>query len=940
MGVKNFFFFTVSLSVFVLFTDIPALYSNNLPLNYVFANDPYSDFPYSSSSVLNNNNPSISAENPENSNNNPSNNPNNTSNDPTAFYNPFEKTPKDVPSGSNYFVKSELSEEIFLNLSYEKLFAYPLSAVLSDDKIYLPVVEFLKGLKINYEVKNSKKLIQGLFISSNQNYTIDFEHKVIKIGEKYIQFSDNDFMLLEDIYYIHPVIFENLFNVTIEVNFNKLVVEVKSPDKLPAMIYHEREVGRTDLKKNEEQITVPLVYKKERNYLNAGFLDYSISSNIMRNSDPVYNYNLDLGTELLGGDLKTSISGSFEENKFKNTTGNFLWKYAFNKNSFLNQIFVGQLNYTGRYNGIVNGIQITNTPVEARVSFDKYTFTERTIPNSDVELYVNNQLYDYKKADALGNVFFEVPLNFGSNYIYLKIFSPTGQVIENEKKIQIPTGFLPQGSVDYNVSYGELKDTKEKLLSGDVSVGITNWLTNSAGFEKITNADEKLTFFNSVSARLFSQYIFNVTVAPKIYNRAVLNASFLSNLYFEAGYTKFEDNKVYNKTGISAESHFRGIVPFEFAGDNYVTQFQVKNTNYYNNTDVLKADLEQSFNFADFRTSLRFSHTRTNISSISENLESEKSSVIANKIFLGTDYMLPSFGFLKRNMLNLNVNYNISNKEFENFQTTLTTNITNNFKVQLKYQTNFIPGSNDISAQFVFDLPFMRNFVTVGQNSMSTSVQGSVGMDLNYKKVLLYNRNQVGTSAVSFRMFYDENNNGKYDTGEEILKNGKLNFKQSAALDNSDEDILRVTELVPNQECIVEVNESFLTNPLLIPKYRRFSFIPSANIYKPIDIPFNMSQEVYGSIKMKNGEQELRIGGIEVMVKNLETNEITTLSSFFDGGIYALQFMPGNYVAYVKPSLLKNLNAVSYPEKIPFTIPGTKENGSAPALDFTLEINQ
>lgn len=896
---------------------------------------------YAYSSILGNSSANNPISNNPNSNTPDADNPG--ANDPLSkdpsLYNPFNTPHEDNAAGNNFFVKSELAEEVFLNLSYEKLFVYPLSAVLSEDKIYLPVIEFLKGLKINYEVKNSKKLIEGLFISNNLNYSINFELKTIKIGEKYIEFTENDFVLINDVYYIHPVIFENLFNAKIEVNFNKLVVEVKSPDKLPAMIYHERDAERTDLKKNEVEVSAPLIYKKDRTYLNAGFLDYSLSSNFMRNSDPGYNYNFDLGTEFLGGDLKTSIGGSIDEGKFNHANGNFLWKYALDKNSFLNQVYVGQLNYTGQYNGLINGIQITNTPVEQRVTFDRYTITETTVPNSDVELYINNQLYDYKKADALGNVFFDIPLNFGSNYIYLKIFSPTGEVLENAKKIQVPTGFLPKGSVDYNVSFGELGTSKEKLLAGDVSVGVTNWLTNTAGFEKITSMDQNATFYNSVSARLFSQYIMNVTIAPKIYNRATLNASFVSNLYFEVGHTQFEDNKLYNIASISGESYVKGVIPFEFADNNFVTQVQVKNTNFYSTHDVIKADIEQSLNFSNFRTSLRFSHIRNTIPTIMETLEQGRISSISNKIFLGTDYMLPDFGFLERNMVNTNIHYNISDKRFESLQTIFTTNITKNFKVQLKYQTNFTPGSNDISAQFVFELPFTRNFVTVGQNSVSTSLQGSVGVDLNYRKFLLYNKPQVGSSAVSFRMFYDVNNNGLFDSDEEVLKNGKLNFRESATLDNSDENVLRVTELVPNQEYIVEINESFLKDPLLIPKYKRFSFVATANRFKHIDIPFNMSQEIYGSVTVKSGEQELKLGGIDVVIKNLETDETTILSSYYDGGIYALQFVPGDYVAYVKPQLLKNLNAVSYPEKINFTISNNREESNN-ELNFMLEIQK
>jgi hypothetical protein len=143
LRIKFFSIFAVQLSFLVLITGVSAAFSNHLTLSTASKNNPNL---FSNNPVLD----PLYNNNPYNSSNNPSNNPNNTSNDPTAFFNPFENNPKDVPSGNTYFAKSGLAEEVFLSMNYERLLMYPISAVLLESKLYLPVVDFLKGLKINH----------------------------------------------------------------------------------------------------------------------------------------------------------------------------------------------------------------------------------------------------------------------------------------------------------------------------------------------------------------------------------------------------------------------------------------------------------------------------------------------------------------------------------------------------------------------------------------------------------------------------------------------------------------------------------------------------------------------------------------------------------------------------------------------------------------------
>lgn len=862
----------------------------------------------------------------------PENKPN-----PKEKNNPDDKSNPEVKPEYNFIIDSDEPEQIFVNITYSRLFNNTIISYFYKDEIFYPVSEILDALKINYELSNDGKLFQGNFITNDKNYSLDFSKLSGKMGEMNISFSKNDVLQMEGKFYVLPGIIESLFGIKMKLDYGSLTLTITSKEKLPVLIFNDMASGRNKLAKDFKEVTAPLLYERDRSLFNFGFIDYSVSGNYSRKTDPVYNYDFMIGTEVLGGNLNTTLKGAVGNNNdksfFENMNKSVKWEYVLSKNSFLNKVNVGEISRSGFNQGFINGISITNTPVESRTNFDMFTITERTVPNSEVELYLNNRLYDFKTADALGNVFFEVPVTFGSNDIYLKIFSPTGEIITSEKRVIVPSGFLPAGSVDYNASFGFTKEIGQKFYSADVSVGITSWLTNKSGFEKVENdIFNKPVWFNSLSARILSQYYLNVTTAPDVYHRATLNASTKSRASFEVSYTKFQKNPLYNKTNQSDETYFRGLIPYEIAGKQFVSQGYFRSVRYVNNQSITRFDIEQSVNLSGFNASINFHHTKNRFASNSESL---------NRASLGTHIYvtnIPMLDFLKNNVINTKIDYNFTKKTFEGLQTTLTSNISRTIRLQLGYRTGFTKGSSSVTAQFAFDMPFSRNYVSMSNNSVSTTVQGSVGFDMNDTKLnySLYNRPKVGSGAAIFRMFHDENNNGIYDEGEELIEDLPLNILKVGSIKSNDANVLISTELIPNLEYIVEINDISPKNPTLFPKFKRFSFETSANVYKKIDIPFYRTQEVFGSVIVKKGNNEMKIGGIKVTLINDDTNEEITLTTYSDGGLYHIGIMPGTYTAYVNPSHLENLKGVSTPDILKLSINGSNTDNE---LNFVINLD-
>jgi hypothetical protein len=77
------------------------------------------------------------------------------------------------------------------------------------------------------------------------------------------------------------------------------------------------------------------------------------------------------------------------------------------------------------------GFSITNAQQSYTSSFTTYTISDHTEPDWTVELYINDALINYTKADQTGYYKFSVPLSYGTTNMVLKFYGPYGEVRSN-----------------------------------------------------------------------------------------------------------------------------------------------------------------------------------------------------------------------------------------------------------------------------------------------------------------------------------------------------------------------------------------------------------------------------------------------------------------------------------------------------------------------------
>jgi hypothetical protein len=828
-------------------------------------------------------------------------------------------------------------DEVFFTFNYEGVINTILTSYYYKKVVYLPVQSIFDELQINVNYDKESKLINGKFING-QTYEIDYPNLRGKFGENTISFSARDFIEVSGNVYMTPDAFYKLFKLEFKADLNNLILTLSYKEKLPIVLSSDRMKSRESLKNLSLNYEGPLQYDRTRHFINAGFLDYSITANFSKFINPTYNYDVTLGTQLLGGEFRANVKAAVknEYQYFKKMNFNFFWKYSFNNNPVLNQILAGDLASSGLYNGSYRGLKINNEPAQQQVSFGKYTINETTLPNSDVEVYINNQLYSFLKADALGKFTVSIPITYGSNLVFLKIFSPTGEIIEGNKRIQIPSGILPQGKLFYNLSAGETFDTKKKIFQGDVSYGITDWATLKSGAEYLMQTSmKKPVYYNTLLMKLMDEYYMNVSFSHDLFLKASLEAVYYSQGGFSVNYGKYKQNDVFNEKKIIEEASITGAVPLWLGGSSNIMNKLFAGYTKFDNYRSYNYNFQTSLSLGSFRPVLEYQKT---LFQFNDGRGAFNRSHLSMGLLTNLPFLTKLSSLFPDNLISAGAEYSFDQKRLEKLNLSFSGSITRNARLEFNYKKNIINNSSDFNVQLELDLPHTRNYVTAGRNSVSAVLTGSVGFDIPNDKFLFYNRQQVGSGAVSFRMFIDKNGNGEFDHDETLIKDVKVDLRQVATFDKDNNDVLRVTELIPNMKYTVDINESSLKNPMLVPKYKTFSFIADPNIFKPVDIPFYMTSEISGLVSVENGSSNYNFSGTKIFIKNLDDNKIISLSTYFDGGFYFLGLLPGRYTAYIDPVQLSRLNAKCFPEKIDFEVKKGDKNNSIEDINFNLKL--
>jgi hypothetical protein len=792
----------------------------------------------------------------------------------------------------------EDAQELFLSFRYQGVINTYIPGYYYDGSVYLSVNALFDALRIQYAVDDTTGTVSGFFIRPSNRYEIRFRINEAVTGGRTIPLHWSDFLIVYDEYYVHPRLLRELFDLTFTVHLGSLTLTLFADESLPVVQAHRRMLHRMHAPRADMLPPhAPLIYTRERSWMNGGVLDYELSATQLFTGEQYYSSSITAGGEVAGGDARIMYRGSASPHNASSNSFRAQWRYVFDSwdgsgfDRYLSQVQVGDIFTSGLNRYSLYGVALTNQPLEPRRQYRSYRYSGTTHPEWEVDLYINNRLFDSAIADAYGNFAFDIPLIYGSSLIEVRGFGPSGESSEEKRRIEIPYTLLPKGETIYELQAGKYYYTHTSAAQVNISRGFTSRITGTMGYEYSDLPVYRQSFvYGAVSAMPTLHTFFNAEAAPKLHYR--VSADQVVNLSSRIGGSAvyYAPDSPQFRAGMERQYDVRGGFPVAILR----TPVYVRTTGSYigyANGRGRRFTVDMSTNVAGVSALAGIRLNRT-----------ERFSMIRNTTLVrfGAAYRTPrQAGTYGGILIRARVEADIATGHTENYSIAISRNISRTGRFEMDYQRNAFLGTDMFSVHLRFDLAGARTVTAVRQAphhaSFSQRVHGSVAYDKSAARFVAYNRGWVGGAGATLRMFIDRNGNGRHDPGEPLVETVPVRFRQTAVQRIHGDGIVRARELLPYVRYSIDISENSMPNPLWVPRYSSFSFVADPNQFKNIDIPLTVTGEVEGRVVRAAPSGTQGIGGIRIHIVGMDTGARWETRTFSDGAFYTMGLPPGVY---------------------------------------------
>ena len=834
-----------------------------------------------------------------------------------------------IVSGQGKIFSQELPEydEINVFLEIPGVGGSEIDALIKAEELYLPVIDLFDFLKIRNVPSSGLEDISGFFVNTDATYRIDRIKNQIIYQDKIFELGSADLIRTESNLYLRSSYYGKVFGLECKFNFRSLSVNITSKLELPLIREMKQEEMRRNIARLKGDLQADTTVGRTYPMFKFGMADWSATASQEINGVSDVRLTLGLGSMIAGGEATANLYYNSTE-PFSEKQQYYLWRYVNNDFAPLRQIMAGKIltnSISTLYNPVV-GVQFTNTPTTYRRSFGTYTLNDKTEPGWIVELYVNNVLVDYVKADASGFFTFQIPLVYGNSLVKLKFFGPWGEERILQRNIIVPYNFLPERILEYSVSGGIVEDTlKSRFSRANVNYGATRNLTIGGGVEYLSSVTSQpfMPYLNA-SLRITNNLLLSGEYALGVRAKGVLSFRLPSNLQFDLNYTWYDKDQKAIFYNYREERKASLSVPLKIGKLNTFQRFSLYQI-------VLPSS---RYTTGEWLISGSLFGVNTNLTTYALFLEEVKPYVYSDLSF---SFRLPAgFIFMPQ------VQYGYTEAKLFSARARLEKHVLKNGFINLSYEQNFSNNLKLAEVGFRYDFSFAQTGASVRQYNEKTSfIQYARGSLINDRKTRYLgadNRPNVGRGGISVVPFLDLNANGKRDPGES--KAYGLNLHSNGGrIEKSDRDTtIRILGLEPYTNCFIDLDPNSFENVSWRLQKQTYSVAVDPDIVKLIEIPISIAGEATGFVLLESKGEKSGLGRVIVSFFDSRQNPVGKTFTEDDGYFSYFGLTPGKYSVRIDTSQLSKLNMSSVPEIQSFEIKGGIEGDISEGLNFVLSV--
>ncbi len=751
--------------------------------------------------------------------------------------------------------------------------------------------------------------ISGFFINSDAPYLISKKENIIRYQDKTYNLEPGDLIRTESNLYLRSSYFGKIFGLECKFNFRSLSVSIVSKLELPLIREMKQEEMRKNLNKIKGAVIADTTIGRTYPMFKFGMADWSVNATEEINGQTDARLNLSLGAMIAGGETTANLYYNSQD-PFTEKQQYYLWRYVNNDFNAVRQVMAGKIatnSISTLYNPVV-GVQITNTPTTYRRSFGSYTLSDRTEPGWVVELYVNNVLVDYVKADASGFFTFEVPLVYGNTTVKLKFFGPWGEEHIREQNINIPFNFLPVKTMEYTASAGIVEDSVGSRFSrANINYGVTKSFTIGGGVEYLSSIETNpgMPFLNT-SIRITNNMLLSGEYTYGVRAKGTFTYRLPSNMQLDLNYTWYDKDQKAIFYNYREERKAVFTMPLTIGKFSSYQRFSVYQI-------ILPST---KYTTGEWLFSSSFFGVNTNITSYALFFADTKPNYYSN---LALSLRLPA-GFL----LIPQAQYGYTQKELISAKVSLEKHLLKNAFLNISYEQLFTNNLKLAELGFRYDFSFAQTGVSVRQSDRRTSfnqyARGSIINDSKTKYLGTDNRTNVGKGAISITAFLDLNNNGRKDAGEPRVNGLNIHANGGRIVKSDRDSTIRILGLESYTSCFIELDPNSFENISWKLDHKSFNVAVDPDIVKNIEIPVKVVGEATGNVFLEKDGSKHGQGRVIISFFSSGQKPVGKTISEDDGYFSFMGLAPGKYFARVDSSQLSKLNMTSDPDSIRFDV--------------------
>ncbi|MEI6141849.1 MAG: SPOR domain-containing protein [Mariniphaga sp.] len=814
-------------------------------------------------------------------------------------------------------------DEISVFFNVQQVGGADITAVIRDETVYLPIMEIFSFLKIKNVLSSQMDSVTGFFINQQATYLIDKVNNRITYQGKIFDLKKDDLIKTETNLYLRSPIFGQVFGLNCVFNFRSLSVALNTKIELPIIRELRQEQMRSNISRLKGEIKTDTTIERKYPMFHFGMADWSMISTQQLGGKVDARFNLALGSVIAGGETNVSLNIS-NNSPFTEKQQQYYWRSVNNDRPALRQVLVGKIgaqSIASLYDPVI-GIQLTNSPTTYRRSFGTYTLSDITEPNWIVELYVNNVLVDYMKADASGFYKFEVPLVYGNSAVKLRFYGPWGEERVKEENLSIPFNFLPPKELEYTLSAGVVEDTLiSKFSRLAINYGVSRRLTFGGGVEYLSTIKTGTTLpYISSSLRLMSSLLLTGEYTYGVRTKGILNYRLPSNLQIELNYTKYHRGQtaiVYNYL-----EERKAVVSLPIKGKNFAA---------YSRVTVNQIILP---NLKNTNAEMLWSGS---VYGVSTNLTTYGLFNDVSKPYLYSNLSL-SFKLPWRTSFTPQAQYEYNTNQLMSVKGSLEKPLFKKGFFNMSYEQNFRNSARNIEFGFRYDLTFAQAGFSIRNSndltSLVESARGSLLYDQKSKYIGTNNRTSVGKGDIILRPFLDANGNEKYDLGEVKVQGLQFKINGGTIVRRDRDTTIQILDLTPYSSYLLEFDKNSFDNISWQLDKLSYKVMIDPNQFKIIDVPISVMGEASGTVYNGSNGQ----GRILVCIYRSDLSLVTRMLTESDGYYSYLGLKPGKYTVRIDPAQLAKLKIMSTPEFLPVTISGSIDGDIIDGLDFRLKM--